>query len=269
MNRALPPPDSLLHLSQSHLTLLETCPPQFQKVFLEQMGLLPNPEQQDGFAWGNRFHLLMQQKILGLPIDAIADPTLHHALNALIEATPELWQDIPSRWQEAEHSRTLVVQHYLFSVIYDLLILDETRAQILDWKTYPMPKNTDKIALSWQTRLYLYVLAETSDFLPEQLSMTYWFVQLPQRPQRLTIPYNQTLHDQTRQDLTRLLSQLEIGLKEYQENAIAFPHRADCAETCPHYRYLIQSTHSQNHPQHHPKNWQNFLDETPETSGRF
>jgi hypothetical protein len=251
---------ALLRLSQSHLTLLETCPPQFQKVFLEQGGAIPNPAQQDGLAWGNQFHLLMQQKILGLPIDAIADPTLQQSLQALIEATPELWQENPLLWKEAEHYRTMVVQNYQFSVIYDLLVIDERRSQILDWKTYPMPQNTHKIASSWQTRLYLYVLAESSDFRPEQLSMTYWFVQLPKRPQSLTIDYSQAQHDQTRQDLARLLSQLESGLKNYQQNAIAFPHSTNCAETCPYYSRLVLSGDSLNHG----IDWQNFLEETQE-----
>jgi ATP-dependent exoDNAse (exonuclease V) beta subunit len=59
----------------------------------------------------------------------------------------------------------------LLTVIYDLLIEAEDNAQILDWKTYPQPKEQNRLAKDWQTRLYLYVLAETSDYLPEQISM--------------------------------------------------------------------------------------------------
>jgi hypothetical protein len=255
-----PRPDFWIRLSQSHLTLLETCPPQFQKIFLEQRGAILNPDQQAGLAWGSQFHHLMQQKILGLPSTAIADPSLQRSLTAIIEATPELWQDNPLRWQEAEHLRTLAIHPYLFSVIYDLLVIEASGAQILDWKTYPMPRKVERIASSWQTRLYLYVLAETSDFLPEQLSMTYWFVQLPNRPQSLTITYNQAHHDQTRHDLLRLLSQLDRWLKDDGQQAIAFPHLADCTETCPYVSdFLPTLTQSQS-----AIDWQNFLDNTPE-----
>jgi hypothetical protein len=59
------------------------------------------------------------------------------------------------------------------------LIADDL-AQILDWKTYPKPQNRRWVEQNWQTLLYPYVLAETSDYLPEQISMTYWFVQSEQ-----------------------------------------------------------------------------------------
>jgi hypothetical protein len=49
----------------------------------------------------------------------------------------------------------------------------------------------DKLAKNWQTRLYLYVLAETSAYPPDSLSMTYWFVQLPRSPEQITFNYNQ------------------------------------------------------------------------------
>jgi hypothetical protein len=260
MNSLTPAYDFLIRLSQSHLTLLETCPPQFQKVFLEQMGSPPNPQQQDALAWGNRFHLLMQQKALGLPWGVIADPQFERSLEKLIEASSELWKAHSPLWKEAEHTRTLAIQNYLLSVIYDLLVINEAGAQILDWKTYAMPQNLDKVVSNWQTRLYLYVLAETSPFVPEQLSMTYWFVQSPEQVQRLTIPYSPSQHQQTHLDLMRLLSQLETWRTEYLQSAIAFPHRPDCAVTCPYFASLV----SRSHPQNPPYDWQKFLAETPE-----
>ncbi len=227
----------LLRLSQSHLQLLEVCPPQFQRQYLEPWEALRSPDQQARLTWGNQFHRLLQQWQLGLPLDSIlaTDPDLTQSLSALIATVPALAHPTPNQQQEAEHSRTLQVDHNLLTVVYDLLVLKPGGAEILDWKTYPLPeKNPQKIINHWQTKLYLYVLAETTAYKPEQLSMTYWFVRLPKEPQSLSIAYSQTLHDQTHQDLTRLLAQFQHWLEQWQCHRLEFPHHAHC-EHCPYH----------------------------------
>ena len=92
-------------------------------------------------------------------------------------------------------------------------------------------------ALSWDPE-YLYVLAETSDYLPEQISFTYWFVKLPQGPESVTFQYSQKLHRQTQQELETILTQLTEWLGAYQSQGQDFPHRFDCQQNCPYYRSL-------------------------------
>jgi hypothetical protein len=231
----------LLRLSQGHLNLLEICPPQFQRIYLEQLASPLSPEQQEKLTWGNQFHLLMQQRELHLPIATLlgGDGQLRHSLMALVEAAPAIRQVSGETWREAEHCRTLSFGRYLLTTIYDLLITSETKAQILDWKTYLQPENGGKLAKNWQTRLYLYVLAETSAYLPEQISMTYWFVKLPTKPRCLTFPYSRSQHEQTRQDLAHLLTQLDTWLDDYSDRGTPFPHRPNCSATCPFYPSLV------------------------------
>lgn len=238
---------SLIRLSQGHLNLLATCPPKFQQIYLEQLHSLPNPEQQEKLIWGTRFHLLMQQRELGLPLEALlaAEPELHHSLTALVQAAPDILIPTNKDNRQAEHCRTLNFNNYLLTVIYDLLILDESQGKILDWKTYLKPQKKKNLADNWQTRLYLYVLTETSNYLPEQISFTYWFVKLPQQPQSLTFTYSSQQHQQTRQDLADLLSQLDKWLNDYHNHEITFPHRANCETTCPYYQFLISNQESQ------------------------
>ena len=172
----------------------------------------------------------MQQRELGLSIASITelDTEMQRCLVAFVNSAPELFT--PSEkdgkiFRQAEHPRTLIFQDYLFTVIYDLLIAEPNQAQILDWKTYPRPQKSKSIAQSWQTRLYLYVLVETSDYSPEQVSMTYWFVQLrgEEPPQSLTFNYNQIEHDRTKQDLTNLLHQLTDWRQRYGEKGEFLP----------------------------------------------
>lgn len=230
------PDQGLIRLSQSHLNLLSICPPKFQQVYLDGLGSLPAPEQQDTMEWGSRFHLLMQQRELTLPIEPLlaTDVELDSSLRALIEAAPELAPN-PQVWREAEHSRTLRVDDFLFTVIYDLLIAESDRAVILDWKTYRQPIGIKKLQQNWQTRLYLYVLIETSEYKPEQVQMTYWFVKSG-KPKNVTIKYSQQKHQQTEQDLAFLLDNLVTWLQNYREFQVDFPHQPDCETTCRFYQ---------------------------------
>ncbi|XLQ11983.1 MAG: PD-(D/E)XK nuclease family protein [cyanobacterium endosymbiont of Epithemia adnata isolate EadnSB Bon19] len=231
---------SLIHISQSHLNLLETCPPQFQRVYIEQLVTPLSPEKQEKLFWGNQFHQLMQQHELGLPIELLVakDKQMQNSLNTLIDAVPNLRNPSKNSWKEAEHSRSLEFQGYLLTVIYDLLIAEPKKAEILDWKTYLKPEKSEKLANHWQTRLYLYMLVETSNYSPEHISLTYWFVKLPTKPQSLTFFYDRDKHKKNHEDLTMLLNQFKNWFNKYIQENINFPHLANCQTSCPHYQLL-------------------------------
>jgi len=224
----------LMRLSQGHLNTWERCPRKFQQIYLDQLGSAPTPEQQQRSDWGNRFHLLMQQRELGLPIEPFlsTDSELNNCISALIQAAPEIFaweQRDETVFRQSEYRLTLKVQDYLLTAIYDLVILDGQRGQILDWKTYPRPPKGEQLAQDWQTRLYLFLLCETTGYAPENISMTYWFVRSRQpnphhSPQKLTFSYSQVQHEQTLRDLNRHLDKITLGLAQYKQGE-SFAHR--------------------------------------------
>lgn len=220
----------LMRLSQGQLNLLETCPPKFQQTYLENLPSFSDPELEEKLAWGSHFHLLMQQRELGLPIDSLLheEPELANSIQALIETAPEILTQDSNSWRESEHSRTLNFGNYLLTVVYDLLIANDNQAQIIDWKTYLQPPKKNHLARNWQTRLYLYVLAETSEYSPEQISMTYWFVKLPHQPKNYTFFYSTQQHDLVKHDLSNLLTNLDLWLARSD-----FSHQAKCVNNCP------------------------------------
>jgi hypothetical protein len=222
-----PLPAPCFRLSQTQLNLLTTCPRKFQHTYLEQLGAPPDPEQQERMSQGSRFHLLMQQWQLGLPVELLVqeDLALQSWLGAFVGSADKiltLVDDRPDPLIQSEHTRTLEFEGYLLTVVYDLLLLGDRQAKILDWKTYPRPHKPRWLLQNWQTRLYCFVLAETSDYEPEQISIVYWFFQsqgsraeLPE-PQSVQLAYDRTQHQQTRQDLTYLLQHLTGWLEQYQ-----------------------------------------------------
>lgn len=223
----------LIRLSQSYLQTLETCPRKFQYTYLEQLNPPLNPLEQEGLTWGSNFHLIMQQRELGLPVEPLiaTDTEMEKAIAALLTAAPELFLPQVQSWRSAEYPLTWEFQGYLFTVIYDLFLATPTTAQIIDWKTYNKPKDAQFLAQQWQTKLYLYILAEAGGYDPTQITMSYWFVKNTP-PKKVTITYSQELHQQTQQELTDLLEDLSTYLEQYQSQGREFSQVSSSAGFC-------------------------------------
>lgn len=185
----------------------------------------------------------MQQRELGLPVDFVvqADSQMQRWLTALVGAAPEILTPDPNHktFRESEHYRVLNFRRYVLTVVYDLSIADDKKAQILDWKTYPLPRHRQWLERDWQTRLYLYVLAETSDYPPEQISMSYWFVQSQPEPKSITFTYNAGQHEQTKRDLINLLDRLNYWLERY-EMGEDFPQVAEGSRECDRCQFAMK-----------------------------
>ena len=224
-------------LSQAHLTLLSTCDRKYQYIFLEALSGPSTAEQQLTTQWGSQFHLLMQQRALDLPVAVLAKSSAEMvtSMTALEQVAPDVFEHLsaaanaadraPGRaFNQSEHRRTLAFNGYLLTVVYDLLVYSPEAGQIFDWKTHQHPPRRQWLQADWQTRLYLYVLAETTDLKPEQLSMTYWFVRLsdrlapepvsekrsaePAQPTAYRFDYSAAQHLRTQQDLQQLTDRL-------------------------------------------------------------
>ncbi len=229
-----------LQLSQSALTVLSLCQRKFQHIYWDQLSGLMPMEQRSHLEWGSRFHHLMQQRDLGLPLHAnpADDLSFYRCMEALVHHVPQIFD--PSAWRDrlSEHRRTLRLGDAVFTAVYDLLLLGDDQAQIIDWKTYSRPQQSHWLAQHWQTRLYPFVLAETSAYRPDQISMTYWFVQpylTEPIPQSITFPYSAAQHQQTRQSLTTLVEHLTASLAAYQEGQPLpqLPAGSPVCQDCP------------------------------------
>lgn len=203
-------------ITQGHLNTFTQCPRRYQYQYLEQLGAPLEPQFHARTEWGSQFHLLMQQYILGLPGSPLPESPMSQAVQMLITAVPEL----QAPWyQAAEHRRVLTQteQEMLLVVVYDLLAVRGDRAHILDWKTYPKPPNLQKLVNNWQTLLYPFLLVETSGYEPEQVTMTYWFVQTGQTPESWSYEYHQPAHERIKSRLGTTLQQIQTLTEEYEQ----------------------------------------------------
>lgn len=206
-----------LTLSRYKLSIFTTCQRKFQaRYLLDPRWPLPPPAPPSLEAeQGIRFHALMQRHFSGLPL----------ALETESEAVQSWWQafqDNPPRipagdiFPEYALSVPIVADEslYLFGR-FDLLVLTEKTATIIDWKTERTPRSPAKLKADLQTQLYLAALVEGGNALrrsytPEQVTITYWFARHPQKS--VTIPYDTATHTQSWARLTATANRLQDRL---------------------------------------------------------
>ncbi|WP_159788716.1 PD-(D/E)XK nuclease family protein [Sodalinema gerasimenkoae] len=278
---AIADPEPIPRLSQTALNRLEKCPRWFQNSLIEHRESPLDPQQQQRLARGNQFHQLMQQRELGLPVETLLgeDDPLRQWMQDFLERAPSHITPNPFcgsiEHREAEHERRLVWQDILWLVRYDLLLLSPDQAQILDWKTYPRPRSPKQLRNTWQTRLYPFVLAETSSYPPDAISMTYWFVEgspsqesesssnSPEQPSQCwQFNYSQLDHQKTRQDLETLAQQFHHYWRAYQQGQ-DFPRRGPAGGACDLSNCFCQTLDSLGQPAACPPT---ALKEIPEVS---
>ncbi|MGF1517509.1 MAG: PD-(D/E)XK nuclease family protein [Nodosilinea sp.] len=227
----------MLTLTQGHLRLLELCHRRYQYSYLEPVPVPTDPAMAERQRWGTEFHLVMQQRELGLPIEDFLrqDAALDAAVNGLLAAAPDLFA--AAGFRQSEHRRTLPFNGYTLTAIYDLLVLEPDQGQIVDWKTYQLPPKPAQLEKDWQTRLYLYLLVETSELAPEQVTMTYWFVAPPGSeaaapPSSIGMAYTRAQHRRTEADLQRLTDRLTTLLATENDLPQVDVSQGHCAR-CP------------------------------------
>jgi hypothetical protein len=231
----------MLTLSQAHLSLIDACPREFQYRILDRLSGPIDPEVQARLAWGAMVHRLIEQQSLGLDLGPLLalNPEFRSPLARLGRSigagfpTSPTDPDDPDRYY-SEHPRQLQLGGFALMAVYDGLLLTAERAEIVDWKSYAKPRRSAALINHWQTRLYLYLLVETSDYRPDQVAMTYWFVgespgelahesgdgdssgDLAADPAAcLRVAYDDRQHQQTQGDLLERLARLSRWLADY------------------------------------------------------
>ena len=239
----LKPKSGYINLSQSLLNLLTICPPQFKRIYIDKLSEPSTLKYQQKAQWGKDFHLLMEQYNLTLNIKNLPQDNLNllSQVEAVISQTSEIWSSSQVLFREAEYQVNKTIGNYLFTAIYDLLVFYPQKAKIIDWKTYALPQNKENIINNWQTKLYLYLLVENFDYLPEQVVFEYWFIPSANNAEKYSLQYDRSWHEKITQELNLLLQKLDSWLEEDASSLTSFPHHTNCSN-CPYFECFKQES---------------------------
>ncbi|MBN1262596.1 MAG: PD-(D/E)XK nuclease family protein [Anaerolineae bacterium] len=185
--------------SQASLQDYVDCPRRF---YLRHVLQLPWPaiqvepvqEHEQQLERGQAFHRLVYQYVLGIPVarltrSAQADPDLARWWEHFLAARPA---DLPGRRfpEQVLSAPAPVTGAYRLMAKYDLITATpEGHAVIFDWKTSPRQPHRARLLDRLQTRVYRYLLVRAGAalnagraFIPDQVTMIYWFSEYPDEP---------------------------------------------------------------------------------------
>jgi hypothetical protein len=210
-------------LSQYKLANFLACQRRFQLRYLRRLPwpTSPLPEHTEQLLQqGQDFHQLLERHFLGLTITpaTIPDGRIRQWWHAFETHSPV--KDLPDNARFLpETGLTVPLGNHLLYGRFDLLVIGEDEnnqpfAHVFDWKT-GRPATLAELNGRWQTRLYLALLAEGGSafwpqhvqLAPEQISLTYWYVQDAETP--VTIGYSAETHQANWTELQQIAVRLD------------------------------------------------------------
>lgn len=194
--------------SQSSLQDYADCPRRFQLRYIEQLRwpsvesepVVDNERRQ---IEGQTFHRLIQQHLLGLPVEKLSSLANTPNLNRWWENYLSVDLGINDYTHYTEFTISGPVGTHRLLAKFDLLAVKPgERALIFDWKTYAKRPRDEWLAARWQTRVYRALLVQAGahlnnghPFAPEQIEMIYWFADFPSEPARFVYDAKQFKRD--------------------------------------------------------------------------
>lgn len=161
---------------------------------------------------GRQFHRLVQQHLLGLPLERLSELAVGPDLQRWWQNYLSADFDIRDSSQHAEFSLSSPIGQHRLLAKFDLVAIGDKDAVIYDWKTYAHRPRDESLATRWQTRVYRALLARAGAHLgpdllrdPKRIVMIYWFADFPSEP--ASFRYDQA-------QLTRDWSALETLVEE-------------------------------------------------------
>ncbi len=184
--------------SQSSLQDYEDCNRRFQLRYIEQLRwpaveTAPVLENERRQLEGQQFHRMVQQYLLGLPVETLT----HMAANSKSPNLPRWWTNFLDAREDSlaglkdhvffpEQALSAPLGAHRLTAKYDLIAVKDGFATIYDWKTsHKRPKDA-WMEQRCQTRVYRSLLTRAGahlnhgkPFEPGQVKMVYWYAEFP------------------------------------------------------------------------------------------
>ncbi|MCU0520387.1 MAG: PD-(D/E)XK nuclease family protein [Anaerolineae bacterium] len=190
--------------SQASLQDYVDCPRRFQLRYLlalqwPAVQAEPVEEHEQRMVLGQAFHRMVQQRLVGLPEEAIARAASNAELlrwwQSFLAYRPitAFCGDQPGTWMRGEYMLAGGVGGHRLVAKYDVLSVAATgQVTILDWKTSTKRTPDDALRERLQTRVYPFLAVQAGAHLngdrpidPSHVTLVYWFPEAPGSPARI------------------------------------------------------------------------------------
>jgi CRISPR/Cas system-associated exonuclease Cas4 (RecB family) len=205
--------------SQSSLQDFSDCPRRFQLRFIDQLQwpaieTEPALENERHQLEGQLFHRLVQQHLIGLPVEKLTRMVNTPNLSRWWENYINYQFNLDGYSLHTELTLLAPVKSYRLMAKYDLVAVKPNQSTaIYDWKTYHKRPRDEWMAARLQTRVYRAMLVKAGSHLnekvpipPEQIEMIYWYSDHPSEPARF--PYTSTQYTRDWENLAGLIEEI-------------------------------------------------------------
>lgn len=205
--------------SQQNLQDYLDCPRRFHLRFVEHLAWPavesePVLEQERRMQLGHDFHLLVQQRLSGIPADVLSVSIQGEELQRWWMHFEALDLDLDHQKSYVEEALSVPFAGYRLLAKPDLLLIDaEGRIQIYDWKTSRSEPDRSRLLKRAQSIVYPFVVARCGSGLtgsgqadPGDISMTYWFPEYPALT--VSFDYSSGRYSSDEQRLSGLISEI-------------------------------------------------------------
>jgi|LSQX01.3.fsa_nt_gb hypothetical protein len=177
--------------TQHSLATFDKCPLKFSKRYLENLkwDSFPDEDIKRRLEMGNDFHLLAYRYFLGIDTGLTDDMEGSIELKSWLEALTSNFKRMKERIYLPEYKIRMVKGILRLEANFDLLVLDNDKIEIWDWKTHGKNQSgkvrnekfeADRLKKSLQTIVYMFVLKEQCERIfgrnikSENIRMCYW-----------------------------------------------------------------------------------------------
>lgn len=214
-----------LTLSQASLQDYVECPYRFRLRYLDRLEwpaveAEPAGRNERLSRDGAEFHRMVHQYLLGVPAERLRTLAEHRSDPDGGDGLADWWRsfcehrpaDLPGE-RYPEVTLAAEVAGRRLAAKYDVVVVAEGGAVILDWKTSARRPQDATVEARLQTRVYPYLLTLAGGVLnggpplaPERIEMRYWYAAFPNEP--AVIRYDRDRFDADGTYLTGLLEEL-------------------------------------------------------------
>jgi hypothetical protein len=217
-------PANILDLNQSNLSDFKDCPRRFQLKSIQGKKWpaavsYPLEGFEQSIYTGNKFHQLAHQYFLGMPVQAIKQSIQEPRLQEMFDEFETFARQFLSSNFYAEQLLQMAFGEFLLSAKYDLVLYNQDRFVIFDWKTSKNKPPLSVLAEQIQTRLYPYVLYRAGQELfpdktitPDRIDFIYWYPLCSNH--EVLVPYSSEIDSKFENELEVLAGEISDFSKD-------------------------------------------------------
>lgn len=200
--------------SQNSINTYKFCPLKFKYKYIDNLSWQKedSKEYYNSLIWGSEFHLVCERFFNDIPLGISDKSNEKEKFNSYLEKIKRV-VDFNSKELFPEYEIRSKLDEKLIMAKFDLLIIDNDRVEIWDWKTENKKMDYKNYSNRVQTMVYLFLASEVLPVLLNRnidyknISMNYYQVEFNENP--IKIIHSEDKHLNYRNSIKKYIDLIE------------------------------------------------------------